>query len=77
MTAKIYLFRRADGKVFRDAVSTLTDMGYKLEHTASGKVQALPADEWVTCPFCNGLGSVSAFGGGFEKCTKCDGIGVY
>jgi hypothetical protein len=77
VTARIYLFRRKDGMVFKDAVATLTSMGYKLEALADGRLEAKPGTDWVTCPSCTGLGSVSEFGGGWIKCTDCLGLGVY
>jgi hypothetical protein len=80
MTAKIYLFRRRDGKVFTDARNALEAAGYKFEFREDGRIEAKRSDEVATCPFCAGTGSVPGVGleGCFHViCSGCNGLGVY
>lgn len=79
MTARIYVYRRPDGKVYSDTVKELTDRGYKLQANERGIIEAIPADQWCVCPECNGTGSRAMLDdrGMYIKCVSCNGMGVH
>lgn len=77
MTAKIYLFKRRDNKIFTNMAELLTDLGYKLQKDARGRAVAVPPDEFCICPECSGTGSIRLLDGCYIPCLSCESKGVY
>jgi DnaJ-class molecular chaperone len=60
-------------------MDTLTDLGFKLQRTAKGNLEAVPAEILCLCAGCDGTGAreLEDDPGSYVMCLSCDGKGLY